>query len=499
LEDSCKILVCDNTSEEGLNLQGGRKCIIHFDIPLSPNRIEQRLGRLDRYGSGKDITSYTFTARQNNYEQAWVKCLKNGFRVFDRSIASLQYLIEEKMQELHTHIFFDGAECFEKFTLLLQGREESKGLIDEELKRIEVQDSLDEMHQTSDEMLYEIEDVDAEWKQIQTHTDLWVERCLMFEKVPSRVSRPYPPDRVFRYQYSYERRKNTLFPLGDFLLNFLPTIDKDAPGASSKKPRTYPYSFRRQTSVSKGVRLLRYGSNFFQGIYDFTQKDDRGKSFALWRSDPNYKSNSIADVFFRFDFVIEIDLGSVIEACKLIHEQFMKISSNSIQRQGDMLFRPFIKTIWVDSNKQLVDADRVTEYLEIGYSKRPRNNGIYDTNLRAERWEVVKRLGVPEIDYWADLCFDIRKASEKQLRQDVDLSSLTKEIVRIAKKKDMFHFIQMEARIAHLSGSEASIENERVSIEKSIREALYQGALKPRITLDSIGVVFLSDLSISDK
>jgi ATP-dependent helicase HepA len=499
IEDTCKILVCDISSEEGLNLQGGEKCIIHFDIPLSPNRIEQRLGRVDRYGSGRDIKSFTLTARHNEYEKTWVKCLNIGFRVFDRSIASLQYLIDEELRDLKPKLFSEGAKCFDEFAFKLVGSKEVPGLLEEELRRISIQDSLDEMYQTCDEMLYDLEDVDEDWKQIELGTDSWVERCLMFQKVPYHVSRPYPPDKVFRYQYSYDRKRNTLFPIVDFLTNFLTTIDKNAPGSTAKFPKTYPYSFRRQTSVSKGVRLLRYGSDFIQGIHDFTQKDDRGKSFALWRCVPHCNNKTIADVYFRFDFVIEIDLEPVLKVCKSVPKHLMKISFNSIQRQGDMLFNPFIKTIWVDSDKQKPDASHVNEYLEIGYSKRPRKNGIYDINLRPERWEIVMTLGVSEIDYWNPLCFDVRKASEKHLRKDVDLSSLIKKAISKARNEDMFHFVQMEARIAHLSDREASIEKERINVEKNIREALYQGTLKPKITLDSIGVVFLSHLSLFDQ
>jgi ATP-dependent helicase HepA len=57
-DPSHRVLVCDAMAEEGLNLQGGEKIVIHFDLPLSPNRIEQRLGRADRYGSGDPIPSF---------------------------------------------------------------------------------------------------------------------------------------------------------------------------------------------------------------------------------------------------------------------------------------------------------------------------------------------------------------------------------------------------------------------------------------------------------
>jgi ATP-dependent helicase HepA len=43
-DPTCRILVCDRRAEEGLNLQGPRMSLVHYDLPLSPNRIEQRIG-----------------------------------------------------------------------------------------------------------------------------------------------------------------------------------------------------------------------------------------------------------------------------------------------------------------------------------------------------------------------------------------------------------------------------------------------------------------------
>ena len=54
-DPNTKIIICDKRAEEGMNLQGGKKTIIHFDLPVAPNRLEQRMGRVDRYGSGDPI------------------------------------------------------------------------------------------------------------------------------------------------------------------------------------------------------------------------------------------------------------------------------------------------------------------------------------------------------------------------------------------------------------------------------------------------------------
>lgn len=35
---------------EGINLQEGFDAVIHYDLPWNPNRLEQREGRVDRFG-----------------------------------------------------------------------------------------------------------------------------------------------------------------------------------------------------------------------------------------------------------------------------------------------------------------------------------------------------------------------------------------------------------------------------------------------------------------
>ncbi|WP_034541831.1 helicase-related protein [Phocaeicola paurosaccharolyticus] len=44
------VLVCTDCLSEGVNLQNGFEAIIHYDLPWNPNRMEQRNGRIDRFG-----------------------------------------------------------------------------------------------------------------------------------------------------------------------------------------------------------------------------------------------------------------------------------------------------------------------------------------------------------------------------------------------------------------------------------------------------------------
>lgn len=44
------VLVCTDCLSEGVNLQQAFDAVIHYDLPWNPNRVEQRNGRIDRFG-----------------------------------------------------------------------------------------------------------------------------------------------------------------------------------------------------------------------------------------------------------------------------------------------------------------------------------------------------------------------------------------------------------------------------------------------------------------
>lgn len=53
-EDSAQLLVCSEIGSEGRNFQFACH-IIMFDLPLNPDLLEQRIGRLDRIGQSRDV------------------------------------------------------------------------------------------------------------------------------------------------------------------------------------------------------------------------------------------------------------------------------------------------------------------------------------------------------------------------------------------------------------------------------------------------------------
>jgi len=61
-----KIMVATDAAGEGINLQFCRY-LINWDVPWNPNRLEQRMGRIHRYGQADDVWVYNLVA-QNTRE-----------------------------------------------------------------------------------------------------------------------------------------------------------------------------------------------------------------------------------------------------------------------------------------------------------------------------------------------------------------------------------------------------------------------------------------------
>ena len=63
-----QILICTDAAGEGINLQFC-KLLINWDIPWNPNRLEQRMGRIHRYGQKSDVIVFNLVANNTREGQ----------------------------------------------------------------------------------------------------------------------------------------------------------------------------------------------------------------------------------------------------------------------------------------------------------------------------------------------------------------------------------------------------------------------------------------------
>jgi len=63
------VLICTDCLSEGINLQDHFDAVLHYDLPWNPTRLEQREGRVDRYGQpSENIRVITFYGTDNQID-----------------------------------------------------------------------------------------------------------------------------------------------------------------------------------------------------------------------------------------------------------------------------------------------------------------------------------------------------------------------------------------------------------------------------------------------
>lgn len=480
-----RYLICDYRAEEGLNLQGNGRHVLHYDLPLSPNRIEQRMGRLDRYGFG-NVKSITCLCLDNSYCAKWLKCLDEGFNVFRFSIASLQYLIDDKMMELRFKIMSDGYQAIDDLRDELMGDD---GLIKCELDRIKQQDELDALSYETNDEFEKLEEYDAQWEKITSDIDEWVEKRMIFGKVPYHIEKPYPPDFVFRYEYLMNNGPRTLMPVDDFFYNCKNAIDFELKH-KFKKRMTYPYTFRRETSYMRKLRILRFGDDFVTGIMDVAKRDDSGTSFAMWRCNPDRKAAT--RMFYRFDLIVEANLFPAKHFLDTSGESGQYATEEAFHRLGDLFLPPMIETVWLKESFEEVEREDTIEILNRDYNKK------FDKNINADLWKWLLS-SFPDLPYWvnwSDRCVDARQNAEQVLiNRDYfkeSLATCMKHALEISQR----HLSQLRSRCIKLSGHEYNQETMRLQWQEKLYESIMEGIRNPAISVASTGIIFLSKENI---
>lgn len=77
-----KIFVSTDSGAEGLNLQFSNT-IINYDLPWNPQRIEQRIGRVHRYGQNDDVVAINFLNTENEADKRVYDILSKKFMLFE--------------------------------------------------------------------------------------------------------------------------------------------------------------------------------------------------------------------------------------------------------------------------------------------------------------------------------------------------------------------------------------------------------------------------------
>jgi ATP-dependent helicase HepA len=488
-----QILVCDRRAEEGLNLQSRRSVILHSDLPLSANRIEQRMGRLDRFGAGRGILSIIMLAAQSPLLRTWFECLNQALKIFDRSVASLQYLIEAEFSRVWADYLECGAEAIQDATSRLSGPE---GFVERELRHIRSQSELDsfEFDPAGDiRFIRELAELDIKSKTLREAADAWIKDRLHFGGRGENNAH----DTVLRYQFCRRndmrertRWHDTLLGLSGFILAFDRSFERATDAPNEVLYESMPQTFDRQLAQRRFARLARVGDPLIDAFAHGLRTDDRGVSFAIWRYRPDMSElDDPAELSFRFEFVIEADQGpaqSVLEAQ-------LGATTTAIRRRLDESLKPFSETVWLTADLQMIRDSERLELLNAPYEKNWHSIGtvrVRDFNLNHSAWMVVNEWW--DSEYWSDLCYRARTASEQFLRAAHELQAVCERAAADCGRQSIRRRDTLESRRDQTSGTLSESLKAESEFECRLAQAMQVGIRQPTIRLDSIGAVFLS-------
>lgn len=470
-DPKCFILVCDSSGEEGRNFQFVN-WMINFDLPWSPNRLEQRIGRIDRIGRPMNVQFTVFAGADldDSPHSAWYELLKGGFGIFYQSIASLQFYVDEKLPELEAALFHSGA-----IGLLEQIESIRQGIAEEQVK-ISEQNALDEIDaqdENATEYFQTLDNYDAGHQEIKRATEDWICQALQFKEIDD--------PNLAKVQH-YQHTARTLIPIQDIKTHFADCGELSG---------TYN---RRISTQHPGVNLYRIGQKFVDALASYIHWDDRGQAFAMWRCDRSWDAGVGMEWFgFRFNYVVEANL----EIAQQIFSDLGHDSSKflSLKRRTDALFPPIIETIFLDARYEpmsLVEDEALLHILQGSY-KGKSSHPCRDYNLAKNRLAAIDEF-VDE-SKWADLCSLARGTSERLLRDRTFFISLCEQRARIADQKLGNRLDQLRLRLNRRAESEQtshSLLTQEFNRETALSQAILEGIRHPRIKLDSVGFIIVS-------
>ena len=250
------ILVLDRSAEEGANLQFIEE-VLHLDVPTVSSRLEQRMGRFDRWSElPTKVRSVTFREEYppgHQHLDAWTMTLNDVFGLFTTSTSTLQYVLTDLEEEFFRTAVSAG------FAVSRERLVAQIGLLGAERRRIAAQDLLDSIQDRAadEDLARRLTAIDARQREIGSVVDGYLVDMLGFSAVRG--------DGYTRFGVSKARP---------------PLLTEDCVQAVGPRAFDLVYTADRIMAGS-GLGFLRWGEPLVNGFAAVAEADDRGKAFAV--------------------------------------------------------------------------------------------------------------------------------------------------------------------------------------------------------------------------
>jgi hypothetical protein len=265
--DEPRFLVSTAAGGEGLNLQ--RRCytIVNYDLPWNPNVLQQRIGRVYRYGQTKPVVVYNFRVKTDSDAYADNKVYEYLEKKLNFVVEAIAKATGEGREDLLGDVLGEAAE---------------QGLSLDELHQMAIEQGQKKVEETIDQKAKHLEEIMADPEKTGIFKGLPHFNLDDYRKVQSRVTsdhleffvRQYCEDQQLGFRYEGTRRFS--FRPSGTLADLAADRQKRDPYAVAGNVSTEKVT---NATVDKevaqnGGRLLRFGDPVFEAMVQHVQYSD---------------------------------------------------------------------------------------------------------------------------------------------------------------------------------------------------------------------------------
>lgn len=281
-EDGANLMLCTEVGSEGRNFEFAHHLVL-FDLPMHPDLLEQRIGRLDRIGQKKDIhihvpfatSSYEEVLFQWYHEglNAFAHCAK-GASIVHLGLNSLlqEYLVNPETCFSKAHILPDFIKTTQNdYQKVLYGLDEGRDVL-VELNSFK--------HDEAHELVNEIKNIDHDSELKNYMFEVFSELGVDVEDLEEDVYYIHPSDNMY--------------------VPYFPHLDADGKRIT----------FERKIALKReDLEFITWDHPMVVGVLDLILGNNFGNASAMMRKETKDSKKTFLECFFKLDVVAPRNLS----------------------------------------------------------------------------------------------------------------------------------------------------------------------------------------------
>lgn len=444
------VLLLGRDGEEGLNLHFADG-ILHADLPVDISRIEQRIGRLDRFGRTKGPIRHIIVspaAEDPTPWSAWLCLLRDAFHIFNHPVSDIQFVLQSIEGEI--------------LAGLLEGPSAAIGLTSEVQTRIEVERTrLDEQYaldqlalsrESARDLVEAIEAAEADEADLENRVDAVLTKTLQFKRSDLGGG-------MFSLQWGRE----TQLPERPWAEKFAGAVQ-------------IPLTWRRRISLTHPeARLVRPGSAMIDALQGLLDWDDRGSAFATWRFEPGGARPGEERLAFQLCWIVG---PGAIEASLLRDGE----SGDALRRFAQSLSPRWTFTQYVGPDLEPITDPAWLSVLQRPFKPEAADEGGRDYNL-GSRLDWLR--SVIDRQSFASLCRSVRDNALARLTASPEYHARL-EAGRMASMR------ALERRVRRRTVQASAHPSRALEREAQLDEMVAAAVECPKARLDCVGAIIVA-------